>query len=50
MIEQLLDSTYVCIVSGADSEDERFEFYAMSKELFRCEEFNLQSFRVGSPL
>ena len=49
VVERLLESTYVDdIVSGASSEDEGFEFYTASKELFRRGGFNLRKFVTSS--
>ena len=49
VVERLLQSTYVNdIVSGADSEDEAFELYAQSKELFRRGRFKLRKFLTSS--
>ena len=49
VVERLLQSTYVDdIVSEADSEDEAFELYAQSKELFRRGGFNLRKFLTSS--
>ena len=45
VVERLLRSTYVDdIVSGANSEDEAFEFYAQAKEPFKRGGFNLRKF------
>ena len=49
VVEHLLHSTHVDdIISGPNSEDEAFEFYAQAKELFRCDGFNLRKFLTNS--
>ena len=49
VVERLLQSTYVDdIISGADSEDEAFEFFVQAKELFRHGGFNLRKFQTNS--
>ena len=49
VVERLLRSTYVDdIISGADSEDEAFEFFVQAKELFRRGGFNLRKFLTNS--
>ena len=49
VVERPLQSTYVHdIVSGANTEDEAFEFYAQAKELFRRGGFNLRKFLTNS--
>ena len=49
MVERLLRSTYVDdIVSGANSEEEAFEFFTQAKELFRRGGFNLWKFLTNS--
>ncbi len=49
VVKRLLESTYVDdIVSGADTEEEAFEFYSQAKELFRRGGFNLRKFVTNS--
>jgi hypothetical protein len=49
VVERLLRSTYVDdIVSGANSEEEAFEFFTQAKELFRLGSFNLRKFLTNS--
>ena len=48
VVEHLLHSTHVDDISGPNSEDEAFEFYAQAKELFRCDGFNLRKFLTNS--
>ena len=49
VVKRLLQSTYVDdIISGANSEDEAFDLYAQSKEIFHQGGFNLRKFLTNS--
>ena len=49
VVKRLLQSTYVDdIVSGADSEEEAFEMYVQSKDIFKQGGFNLRKFVTNS--
>ena len=50
LVRHLLDSTYVDdIITGGDTEDEVFELYTQSKEIFKEGGFNLRKFLTNSP-
>lgn len=49
LVESLLRSTYVDdIITGANSDDEAFDLYTQSKEIFRSGGFNLRKFSTNS--
>lgn len=49
IVKRLLQSTYVDdVISGAKSEDEAFDLYTQSKEIFRQGGFNLRKFLTNS--
>ena len=49
VVKRLLQSTYVDdVISGAGTEDEAFDLYTQSKEIFRQGGFNLRKFLTNS--